>query len=87
MVSRVMALELGPHKIRVNSVNPTVVLTSMGKMAWSDPAKAGPMLAKIPLGRFAEVEEVVDAVIFLLSDKSSMINGVALPIDGGFLAV
>jgi len=82
-----MALELGPHKIRVNSVNPTVVLTSMGKMAWSDPAKAGPMLAKIPLGRFAEVEEVVDAVIFLLSDKSSMINGVALPIDGGFLAV
>jgi L-xylulose reductase len=53
MVSRVMALELGPHNIRVNCVNPTVVLTDMGKLGWSDPEKAGPMLAKIPLGRFA----------------------------------
>ena len=40
-------------QIRVNSVNPTVVNTAMGKIGWSDPAKAGPMLAKIPLGRFA----------------------------------
>ena len=46
-----MGLELGEHGIRVNCVNPTVVLTSMGKLAWSDPAKAGPMLDKIPLGR------------------------------------
>jgi L-xylulose reductase len=48
-----MALELGPHNIRVNCVNPTVVLTDMGKLGWSDPEKAGPMLAKIPLRRFA----------------------------------
>ena len=48
-----MALELGPHKIRVNSVNPTVVLTEMGKLAWKDPKKAQNMLNKIPLGRFA----------------------------------
>lgn len=47
-----MALELGKHNIRVNCVNPTVVLTEMGKR-WLDPAKGGPMLAKIPLGRFA----------------------------------
>jgi L-xylulose reductase len=53
MVSRVMALELGPHNIRVNCVNPTVVLTDMGKLGWSKPEKANPMLAKIPLGRFA----------------------------------
>ena len=53
MVSRVMALELGPHNIRVNCVNPTVVLTDMGRLGWSKPEKAGPMLAKIPLGRFA----------------------------------
>lgn len=86
MVSRVMALELGPHNIRVNCVNPTVVLTDMGRLGWSKPEKAGPMLAKIPLGRFAEVHEVVDAVVYLLSDKASMINGVTLPIDGGFLA-
>lgn len=53
MVSRVMALELGPHNIRVNCVNPTVVLTDMGRLGWSKPEKANTMLAKIPLGRFA----------------------------------
>lgn len=48
-----MALELGPHGIRVNTVNPTVVMTEMGKLGWSEPAKAKEMLSKIPLGRFA----------------------------------
>jgi len=86
MVSKVMALELGPKNIRVNCVNPTVVLTDMGRLGWSEPSKANAMLSKIPLGRFAEVNEVVEAVLFLLSDKASMINGVFLPVDGGFLA-
>lgn len=81
-----MGLELGPHNIRVNAVNPTVVNTEMGKVGWSDPAKAGPMLAKIPLGRFAEVEDVVNVILFLLSDKAAMVNAVTLPVDGGFLA-
>jgi L-xylulose reductase len=84
-LTRVMALELGPHRIRVNAVNPTVVLTPMGEMAWSDPAKAGPMLARIPLGRFAKPSDVADAVLYLLSDEASMIHGVTLPVDGGFL--
>lgn len=48
-----MALELGPYNIRVNTVNPTVVMTAMGELGWSDPKKARPMLEKIPLGRFA----------------------------------
>lgn len=48
-----MALELGPHNIRTNAVNPTVVLTDMGRLGWSDPKKAQGMLSKIPLGRFA----------------------------------
>ena len=81
-----MALELGQHGIRVNCVNPTVVMTEMGRIGWSDPVKAKPMLDKIPLGRFAEVEEVVGPVLFLLSEAASMVNGVTLPIDGGFLA-
>merc|ERR1712154_207026 len=68
MITKVAALELGPHKIRVNAVNPTVTMTPMGKVGWSDPGKAGPMLAKIPLGRFAEVEDVVSCIIFLLSE-------------------
>ncbi|KAM9817464.1 L-xylulose reductase [Neosynchiropus ocellatus] len=86
MLTKVMALELGPHQIRVNSVNPTVVLTDMGRRGWSDPEKAKPMMSRIPLGRFAEVDDVVNAILFLLSDKSAMINGVHLPVDGGFLA-
>jgi len=86
MITKVGALELGEQGIRVNCVNPTVVMTEMGRMAWSDPSKADPMLAKIPLGRFAEVEDVVKTTLFLLSDDAAMINGATLPVDGGFLA-
>ncbi|KAI4878477.1 hypothetical protein NFI96_018336 [Prochilodus magdalenae] len=86
MLTKVMALELGPHNIRVNSVNPTVVWTDMSKIGWSDPVKANGMKARIPMGKFAEVEDVVHSILFLLSDKSAMINGVTLPVDGGFLA-
>lgn len=53
MLARVMALELGQHEIRVNCVNPTVVLTEMGVQVWSDPAKSKPLLDKMPLKRFA----------------------------------
>lgn len=85
MLTKSLALELGPHKIRVNAVNPTVVLTDMGRLGWSDPAKAKPMLDTTPLGRFAEVEDVVHSIIYLLSDKANMITGTMLPIDGGRL--
>lgn len=85
-LTRVMALELGPHQIRVNAVNPTVTLTPMGEMAWSDPAKSGPMKARIPLGRFAKPIHVAQAVAYLLSDEADMVTGVTLPVDGGFLS-
>ena len=83
-LSKVMAVELGPYGIRVNSINPTVVMTDMGKRAWSDPAKGGPMLARIPLGRFAECADIASVVCFVLSDAAGMLNGLALPVDGGF---
>ncbi|XP_012672818.2 L-xylulose reductase [Clupea harengus] len=86
MLTKVMALELGPYQIRVNSINPTVVMTEMGRIGWSDPEKANAMTSRIPLGKFAEVEDVVNSILFLLSDKSAMTNGVILPVDGGFLA-
>ncbi len=85
-LTRVMAIELGPHGIRTNSVNPTVVLTPMGERAWSDPVKSGPMLARNPLGRFAQPLDVAQAVAYLLSDGAAMINGATLFVDGGFLA-
>jgi NAD(P)-dependent dehydrogenase (short-subunit alcohol dehydrogenase family) len=84
-LTRVMALELGQHQIRVNAINPTVTMTPMGAMAWGDPAKSGPMLAKIPLGRFAKPINVAQAAAYLLSDAADMIHGVCLPVDGGFL--
>ncbi|XP_013924646.1 PREDICTED: L-xylulose reductase [Thamnophis sirtalis] len=86
MLTKSMALELGPHKIRVNCVNPTVVMTNMGRLNWSDPQKSGPMLGRIPLGKFAEVDDVVNGILFLLSDQSNMTTGATLPIDGGFLS-
>ena len=49
-------------------------MTAMAKVGWSDPAKAGPMLAKIPLGRFAEVEDVVGPVLYLLSGSKLASN-------------
>ena len=85
MMSKTMGFELGSKGIRVNTVNPTVVLTAMGKMAWSDPAKAGPMLSRIPLRKFAEEEDISDAILYLLSDKSAMVNCVTLPVDGGYI--
>lgn len=86
MLTKSMALEFGPRKIRVNSVNPTVILTKMGLDNWSDPIKSKPLLDKIPLHRFGQVNEVVEPIIYLLSNKSSFINGSCLLIDGGFKA-
>lgn len=83
-MTRVQCGEWGKFGIRVNSVNPTVTLTPMAQMAWSEPSKRDPALAAIPLGRFAETSEVAAPILFLLSDAASMISGVSLPIDGGY---
>ncbi|WP_296254376.1 MULTISPECIES: SDR family oxidoreductase [unclassified Pseudomonas] len=83
-MTRVQCGEWGRFGIRVNSVNPTVTLTPMAQMAWSEPSKRDPALAAIPLGRFAETAEVAAPILFLLSSAASMISGVSLPIDGGY---
>jgi L-xylulose reductase len=85
-MTRVMATELGPHGIRVNAVNPTVTMTPMGERAWSDPAKSGPMLARIPMNRFVQPVEVARTIAYLLGEDSSMVSGVSLLVDGGFQA-
>ena len=82
-LTKVMAVELGPHNIRVNAVAPTVVLTPMGAQVWGDPRKADPVKAKIPLGRFAQPQEVTAAVLFLASAGAGMIHGETLIVDGG----
>ncbi len=85
-MTRVMARELGPAGIRVNSVNPVVTLTPMGAQAWSDPARSGPMLQRIPLQRFAEPDEVASVIAFLLGDGAAMVHGSCIDVDGGFRA-
>jgi NAD(P)-dependent dehydrogenase (short-subunit alcohol dehydrogenase family) len=84
MATKVLARELGPYGIRANSVCPTVVLTEMGQRVWGEESKSAPMLARIPLGRFAVPREVSDAVVWLASDAAAMVNGVDIPIDGGY---
>jgi NAD(P)-dependent dehydrogenase (short-subunit alcohol dehydrogenase family) len=85
-LTRVLAVEWGPHRIRVNSVNPTVTLTPMGELAWSDPAKSAPVLARIPLRRFCTPVEIARAILFLLGDGAAMLTGTTLTVDGGFTA-
>lgn len=83
-ITRVSALELGKYGIRVNSVNPTVVMTPMSAWYWNREDVKGPFLAAMPLGRWATEDEIAAPIVFLLSDGASMITGVSLPIDGGF---
>lgn len=85
-ITRVMALELGPSGIRVNSVNPVVTLTPMAVLAWSDPVKSAGMLNRIPLQRFVQPEEVASVIAFLLSDDARMVHGTCVDVDGGFRA-
>ncbi|VDI15622.1 L-xylulose reductase [Mytilus galloprovincialis] len=82
MLTKCMALELGPHKIRVNSVNPTVVWTEMA-LKIKDHINKSPTLSLTPLGKFADKDDIVNTVLFLLSDKSGMIHGESIRIDGG----
>lgn len=85
--TRVMARELGPHGIRVVALAPTVTMTELAAEAWSDPEKSAPMMARHPMGRFAEAEDVAKSIALLLSPDAGMITGAVLPLDGGFLAV
>ncbi|KAJ8300741.1 hypothetical protein KUTeg_022260 [Tegillarca granosa] len=85
MLTKVTALELGPHKIRVNSVNPTIVPTDMTKDLYKNKEFLQMFMSDHPLGKFATVDDVVNATLFLLSDDSTMITGSNLAVDGGNL--
>lgn len=85
-ITRVSALELGSYNIRVNGVNPTVVMTPMSAWYWGRPDIQDPFLKAMPLHRWATEDEIAAPIVFLLSDGASMISGVSLPIDGGFTA-
>ncbi|MCB8877536.1 SDR family oxidoreductase [Acidisoma silvae] len=85
-ITRVSALELGRYNIRVNSVNPTVVMTEMSAFYWGRPDIGDPFLNQMPLHRWATEDQIASPIVFLLGDGAAMITGVSLPIDGGFTA-
>ncbi|MGH3493400.1 MAG: SDR family NAD(P)-dependent oxidoreductase [Sciscionella sp.] len=86
MLTRQMALELGPLGIRTNAVAPGMVETDLNRNCLADSAFRDAALARIPTGRFATAPDVADAVAFLVSDRAAAVNGLSLVIDGGKLA-
>ncbi len=77
------ALEFATRNIRVNSVNPSRVNTNIVKNAVYSEEEVAKDIQSYPLKRYAEPEEIANAIVFLLSDASSYITGHALVIDGG----
>ena len=82
-MARCMAIEWGSRGVTVNCVSPTVVNSPMALVGWSG-EKGERAKAEIPTRRFAEPEEVALAVLFLASPGAAMLNGVNLPVDGGY---
>jgi NAD(P)-dependent dehydrogenase (short-subunit alcohol dehydrogenase family) len=82
-LTRQLAVEQGPHGIRVNALNPGFVETAM---TLEDGETADGILDRTPLGRAGQPEEVADAALFLASDESSFVTGHNLVLDGGFTA-
>lgn len=85
-LTHALSLEWAPHGITVNAVSPTVVETPLGKAAWGG-KKGENAKSAIPVGRFAQPEEVAALIAFLASDDAAMITGSNYLIDGGFTTV
>src|SRR6187399_597692 len=73
--TKAMAVELAPHNIRVNSLGPTFVITSMNRQSFDDKTFRDEVLSKIKLGRLGQLEELTGAILFLASDASSLMTG------------
>ena len=84
--TKAMAIEWGPHQIRVNTICPTFIRTPLTQSTFDNPDRKEWIESKIKIGRIGEVEDIMGAVVFLASDASSMVTGSALMVDGGWTA-
>lgn len=85
-LTRAMAIELGPHNIRVNTICPTFIETEMTARALAEESFRTWVLSKIKLGRLARVEDIMGPIVLLASDAGAMITGSSLMVDGGWTA-
>jgi NAD(P)-dependent dehydrogenase (short-subunit alcohol dehydrogenase family) len=83
MLTKAMALELGPHGIRVNAVAPGYIRTAMNPM--TDPEEERRLAAEVPLGRVEGPEVIADVIVWLASDGSRYVNGETVFVDGGWV--
>jgi NAD(P)-dependent dehydrogenase (short-subunit alcohol dehydrogenase family) len=85
-MTRALAVEWAPGRIRVNAVAPTYVRTNFIAALTVQPELVGAIEGMTPLGRLAEPEEIATAMLYLASPAASMVTGHILAVDGGFLA-
>jgi NAD(P)-dependent dehydrogenase (short-subunit alcohol dehydrogenase family) len=85
-LTKVLSLEWAGRGVTVNAVSPTVVETPLGKAAWSG-EKGEKAKAEIPVGRFAQPEEVASLILYLAGESAAMITGTNVLIDGGRTSV
>ena len=86
LLAKAGACELGPEKIRVNSIHPGLTDTEVGKVFTSGLNNKQFIQSNIPMGRMARSEEIAKTILFLVSDDSFFMTGAELTIDGGFTA-
>ncbi len=87
MLTKVLASELAMFNVQVNAVAPAMVKTKFSEPFWSNKELLTHVTSTIPMGRIAEIEDVVRPVLFLASEGSSFITGQTLVVDGGATAV
>lgn len=86
LLTKALALEWAPFNVHVNAIGPTLIRTDMSRFIQDDPVAFRQMVAKIPLGRAGEVQDVVGAAIYLASPASDLVTGHILMADGGWTA-
>jgi len=86
LFTQALARDLAADGIRVNAIAPGVIETPMTASTRDDPSRLSGFMTRTPMGRVGQPDELIGPVIFLASSMASYVNGVILPVDGGFLA-
>ncbi|MBR0706441.1 SDR family oxidoreductase [Bradyrhizobium liaoningense] len=86
LFTQALARDLAPDGIRVNAVAPGIIATEMSEITRDNPARLSGLMARTPMKRVGQPDEIAGPVIFLASAMASYVNGVILPVDGGYLA-